>query len=268
MFSRIRKLWWLAIPLVAGISFYAAKHATFRLKAYAQISTTPFVAETVSYSFKDNPQGELFFKKLMARRSDGSTAEVSRKGPIWGASVRSVTLMSGATFHAFDLVNLKTSWKRDPAELAALKQRLTNPSPDCLYRPDAKLVGRETLFGQELLVLQVMMNGVAVFDAKPSNFRETHWIAPQLGCESLQWRLEEQLPNGSYKLQTDERLISLEIKEPDPAFFDPSENYEEALPSEIIRRHYEKVGIPEPAESQKEGERKDKFVQDHKTNAR
>lgn len=253
---RISKLYWLALlPLLAAVSFYAAKHATFRLKAYAQIRATPFVAETASYSFRDNPQGELFFSKVTARRSDGSTAEVSRKGPIWSASARDVILLGGTTIHVFDLVASKTTWNMNTAELAALKERLTNPWPDCKYRPDAKLIRRETLFGQEFVVLRMMIG---------ENERETRWLAPQLGCESLQWQLEIRQPDGSYKLQSDERLTSLEMKEPNPAFFDPEANYEEVLPSEIIRRHYEKIGVAEPAELQRKGEQADRYVQQHK----
>jgi len=101
----------------------------------------------------------------------------------------------------------------EDAELAALKERLTNPPVDCLYWPNARVISRETLFGQPVVVLQKTY--------KTENIRITKWLAPQLGCESLQWRLETQQPDGSYKLEPDERLISLEMKEPDPFLFGP-----------------------------------------------
>jgi hypothetical protein len=167
-------LYWLALPLLAAVVFYAAKQVTFKVKAYAQISTTPFVAETATYSFKDNPQGELFLKQVTARLSDGSTAEVSRQGPVWGASRRSVTLLSGMTFHAFDLISSKTSFKMKPEELAALKERLTNPPADCLFWPNAKVIGREALFGQEVVVLTHPLDKQKI----------TYWMAPQLVAKS------------------------------------------------------------------------------------
>src|SRR5258708_32297945 len=119
---RISRLYWLALlALLAGVSFYAAKHATFRVKAYAQITATPFVAETASYYFGNNPQGELFFKKVTARRSDGSTAAVSRKGPTWGASARSVIILSGTTFQAFDLIASKNNLENEDCGVGGTK---------------------------------------------------------------------------------------------------------------------------------------------------
>ena len=65
---KLRKLYWFGgVSLVAALSFYAAKHATFHIKAYAQITAIPFVAETDFYEFTSNPQGNLFLKKVIAR---------------------------------------------------------------------------------------------------------------------------------------------------------------------------------------------------------
>ena len=260
--EKFRKFYWPVFLVAAAVaSFYAAKHVTFRLKAYAQVTTTPFVAETASYSFEQNPQGDLYFKKVVARRADGSTAEVNQSGPIWSASARRVTFMSGAAIHAFDLVSSKTSIKMKPQELASLKERLTSPPADCLYWGDAKIIDRPILFGQQFVVLQRNYTN----PKKPDlNQRGTRWLAPQLGCESLAWRLESRQPDGFYKLQIEERLVSLQMKEPEPAFFDPAANYEEVLPSGIMRRQFQKIGQAQSPQDQQSGARADKYVADHK----
>ena len=247
------KLYWLAaVSLVIALSFYAAKHATFHIKAYAQVTATPFVAETDVYEFRSNPQGSLFLKQVVARRSDGSTAEVITKEPI-NVSMRRVTFMNGSTIHAFDFISAKTSLQMKPQELAELKQRLTNPPMNCVYF-DAQIIDRQRLFGQEFIVQQYSIN----------EHRTTDWFAPQLGCEILGYRIGFKQPDGSYKLMTEARLVSLEMREPDGAFFDPAANFEEALPSEIIRRHYQKIGQPEPKEDEQHAKRDDQYVKDRK----
>jgi len=146
--------------------------------------------------------------------------------------------------------------EEEDEEMAVLKGRLRNPPVDCLYWPKARVISRETLFGQPVVVLQKTY--------KMENIRITKWLAPQLGCESLQWRLETQQPDGSYKLEADEKLISLEMKEPDPFLFAPGAHYEEVLPSEIIRRALHSIGVPESPESQQHGERAGPYLQQYR----
>jgi hypothetical protein len=243
--------------LVIALSFYGAKHATYHIKAYAQITATPFVAETDFYEFRSNPQGNLFLKQVVARRSDGSTAQVTSRGPIWSASMRKVTFMNGSTVAAFDFVSARTSFQMKPQELAALKEKLTNSPVDCAYRNDEQIIDRQRLFGQEFIVHQHFIS----FNQEQQ--RVSEWLAPQLGCEHLGYRIEAKQPDGSYKLVTESRLISLEMKEPEPAFFDPAANFDEVLPSEIMRRHYRKVGQPEPNEIEQQGLKDDQYHKDH-----
>ena len=146
--------------------------------------------------------------------------------------------------------------EEEDEEMAVLKGRLRNPPVDCLYWPKARVISRETLFGQPVVVLQKTY--------KMENIRITKWLAPQLGCESLQWRLETQQTDGSYKLEADEKLISLEMKEPDPFLFAPGAHYEEVLPSEIIRRAPHSIGVPESPESQQHGGRAGPYLQQYR----
>lgn len=144
-----------------------------------------------------------------------------------------------------------------PQELAELKRKLNNSPVDCLYRGDAQIIDRQMLFGQQVIVQQHLIN------IDQEQLRATEWLAPQLGCEQLGYRYEVKQADGSYKLQTDGRLISLEIKEPEPAFFDPAANFEEVVPSEIMRRHYQKIGQPEPKEIEQQGKDADQYGKGH-----
>ena len=254
----LRQLYWIAcVSLVIAVSFYGARHATFHIKAYAQITATPFVAETDVYEFRSNPQGTLFFKKVVARRSDGSTAEVSSKGPIWSASMRKVAFMNGSTVSVFDFISARSSFQMKPQELAELKRKLNNSPADCVYRSDAQIIDRQTLFGQQVIVQQHLIN------INQEQMRATEWLAPKLGCEQLGYRYEVKQPDGSFKLQTDGRLISLEMKEPGAAFFDPAANFDELLPSEVMRRHYQKIGQPEPKEIEEQVKKADEYHKTH-----
>src|SRR5690349_1101429 len=174
MSLRHKLYWFAAVSLVIALSLYGAKHATFHFKAYAQVTATPFVAETDIYEFRSNPQGTLFFKEVVARRSDGSTAEVSSKGPIWGASMRKVTFMNGSTVSVFDFISARSSFKMKPQELAELKQKLNNSPVDCVYRGDAQIIDRQMLFGQQVIVQQHLVN------INQEQLRATEWLAPKL----------------------------------------------------------------------------------------
>ena len=213
IFSKsLRKLWWLSVIPLLAVGYYAAKHTTIEVKAFAQVQATPFVLETYSYSFSQNPSGDLVEKRVTARRSDGSTAEVFKMGPHLKLSARTVTFMSGARLNVLDFVSL-TKWNTKPSELTALKDRLMNPPPDCLYRP-FKLVGRDNLLGEQVVMVE------AVYP-HPVGGPGHHylWLAPRLGCESMKFRLETQQPDGSYKLIAESKPISLRLGQPDPRFF-------------------------------------------------
>ncbi len=257
---KFRKWYWLLlVPILGFACFYGAKRGTIHVKAYAQVRATPFTAELVTYGFGGpNPQGQLLAGKTVARRSDGSTAELFRNMANWNAPARSVTFMNGQTIRLFDLVSSKTSWTLKPDELAGLHERLSNPPPDCKYWPDAKVVSRETWYGQPVVALARM----GVFDGHTE--RETTWLAPQLACESLQFRAEIQQPDGTLKLDNEERLISFKAGEPDTAYFEPGTGYEEVMPSTMMQRALQKIGLQENSATKEHEKRADQMLLQHK----
>jgi hypothetical protein len=228
-------LWTLGICPFAVACFYIAEHWTIEIKAHAQVRATPFVAEMALYNFEKNPQGELMEKRLTARRSDGSTAVVywlhwglHWRLHYWRTSeipFRTLTLLNGTRFNVLDLIASRMIVKKD-AELAALKESLVNPPPNCMYRfaGQEDLLGTETVAGQKVGVIELVQQ-LPLHDNVLTNTRTTRWLAPDLGCEQLQYRYETKQADGSYKLTTAGRLAYLKIGEPEASYFDPAPNY-------------------------------------------
>ena len=98
----------------------------------------------------------------------------------------------------------------------------------------------ETLLGSDSVLGQptVIIRGRPL----PGTVR-TYWHAPALACEVVQYRVEAQQADGSLKLQTVGKPISLRIGEPDASLFDEGANYIELSPSEVVRKGLERLGI-------------------------
>jgi hypothetical protein len=146
--------------------------------------------------------------------------------------------MSGARLNVLDFVSL-TKWNTKSSELTALKDRLMNPPPDCLYRP-FKLVGRDNLLGEQVVMVE------AVYQHPVGGPGHDYlWLAPRLGCESMKFRLETQQPDGSYKLIAESKPVSLRLGEPDPSFFltlHPATD--EVKLSEVQKQAFETLQLP------------------------
>lgn len=90
---------------------------------------------------------------------------------------------------------------------------------------------------------------VAVVKTAPLNvFGTTSWRAPGLDFERLQYRVET-FKAGAVRVMSEQRAVSLQLKEPDAKLFDESGNYAELRPSEVLRKE---------AQMQKEAETADK----------
>lgn len=245
----------LVLPI---IFFYASKRIVIQQKAYAQIRAVPFVLEIHSYSFKDNPAGELFHKTIVARRSDAATVSISTVGPLsWGKTVKKLTFTDGERVTVFDLIRAKTSWHLRPSALATLKDRIENHPSDCVFGADTKFLRTDVLLNHPVVVVEK--------DLSEEHTTITRWMAPDLGCESLQFRYGSRQPDGSLKQLSESRLVDLRLGDPDPRLFDPAVNYEELRPSDAQSRYFQKLGLPEDDESKQSVERLDKkYATQHK----
>ncbi len=238
----------LAIVAMLAIgTFLAAKRVAIGQLAHAQVLTTPFIAEIHVYDFQKNADGEWFYTRVVARRSDGTTALVESFGPRnWGQSIRKVTFMDGRSVMLSDLIGSRTTMRKMNEEIARLKKLLTAPPPDCR-------VSRQTVIGYDRLSSQP----VVILELDEDTHKLKTWNAPGLGCESSQWESQIKQADGSLKLGVQAKLARLLIGEPDPAFFDPKSQYVETKPSDVERQIVDKLGAPHDPKHQKNFEKLD-----------
>src|SRR5690348_5252327 len=126
--------------------------------AGAHVSAIPFVLQLDNYNFDSDPNGTLFQKKMVARRSDGATVDTSTVGLLpWGKTVTRVTYPDGTWLNVYDLISAKTTWRMKAMELAAFKERLQNRGPaNCVFETEGNptFLRSEFIFGQRVAVIQ------------------------------------------------------------------------------------------------------------------
>jgi hypothetical protein len=218
--------------------YYAAKVATVSRIAAAQGIATPFVLEREVYSFQEDESGRLMNKETIARRSDGTTVEVRNGGlPEWGMFVRKITHLDGRSITLCDQIKGKSTWPIPPTEVVAtLKKQILDPPDNCVFPGHTLVKEEDVILNHKVAVIAIDSLGTV---------RVTDWRAPDLGCTSLQYRVEERLPDGSWKVVAEARPVILEIGEPRADLFEPGEGYNEVKPSELERQALAQLGITE-----------------------
>ncbi len=252
-----------SVPLLVGVAglaacYYIGRVLTIKRIAMAQVETAAFTLETETYSFEKNPEGEVVGRETLARRSDGASAFVDNVGPIeWGYVGRRVTYPDGRSISVVDALTSKTTWPIMSARsLASFKMHFLHPPRNCVGVGET-LAGFGKSSGEDVAIVRAGLRGVAGTGA--SEARITSWRARDLACQTLQYRVERPQGDGSWKLLTEQRVVSLKPGEPDPRLFDDGSGYTEARPSEVQRRLLRKVGVSPDAEPWKtEAERLDK----------
>jgi len=244
--------WIFLCGVLAVLCFYGAGKLTIYHIASAQVRVAPFVLRTESYNYDKGPKGELFVKEVVARRSDGATAEISTVGePSSGNTVKTLTFLDGRAVVVYDPIQAKSSWHITTARLAALKEHLLNSASDCM--PREKREGKRSVIGDDV----VLGHKAIRIQSDLSSGRIIDWKAPDLACETLEFTFEERQPDRSLKLKTHEKAVSLDIGEPPSNMFDSGADYAEMKPSEAQARYFQKVGAPEDAASKQSAEQSD-----------
>ncbi|MGH9774321.1 MAG: hypothetical protein ACRD50_05175 [Candidatus Acidiferrales bacterium] len=218
-----------------------------RYVAGSTVSTTPFTLKLETYSFVDNPGGELTSIETEARKSDGTTVMVSNIGGEIGLAAghmgRKITFMDGRVVTLLDPIAAKESWPRLSTEaIAGMKERLLHPPSNCVL-PNYTLVRYESVLGHPTAVIRPPGVPGEVW---------TWWEAPELGCQILRYQTQVKELDGSLRLKVDGRPVSLEIGEPDPTLFAIPENYREMAPSVANRLDAEQLGITVTDEMEKQ----------------
>lgn len=266
----------IGVSVLVGVALYLlAKNLTIVTIASEQVQAVPFVFSMDIYGLDANNQMQLRRAKAVARKSDGTTAVVESIGLLeWDQYSRKVTFLNGKSFSVVDAIQMKSTWPpMAVSDLAHIKTLLTNPRTDCAY--SGTVVGSDIVLGEPVTALRLSINLQRGSTATPGTSstccggklvageRVTTWLAPRLGCESLQYQVEVIHPDGSLETAVEGRPIRLDYQEPDAHWFNEPASYTEAAPSVIQSKLLEQMGIQEDDSLQGEGQNLDKGYQGH-----
>ena len=232
MYHRREVFWVIAAVGALGLSFTVS-----RFIVRAQPHTTPFTLKRELHSTLPNAPDTAHRWETLAMRSDGAMAHVTVFGGkqqiAAGEAHRAVVFADGRNISFYPSIRAKTTWQPDAAGAARRIAGMLNPPQHCVTA-GSRLVGSDTLGGQQVDIVEV------TFDADAS---ATFWAAPKFGCLQFQSKGYLREPDGTMVLASEDRFVSLEFGEPDPALFDLPDGYQQMKPSEVQRRRDEKYGL-------------------------
>jgi hypothetical protein len=232
-------------------------------EAYAQSAATPFVLDVEVYVYRDNPDGRLAHKMVTARRSDGSTTLNENVGPLeWGLMGRKIMFSDGRTISTIDSLGTKTTWPMTQRNTqTSPKGALAGPIQNCTGKNET-FIGYSTVSNQDVaIVRQPLLRGLQTPDAPA---RVTDWRALSLGCQVLEYQVEQAEAQGAWQLVTKSKVVSLTLGEPDPQYFNVPATLTELKPSDVQHKILQRVGMPEDEAEKKSATRLDEKYAGHK----
>ncbi len=221
---------------LAFLTFHFVQPLALHHIAHAQVTATPFLLKTDLYSYEQDPDGVLINRFVQARRSDGTVVRsesiLGKVGFSAAHSVRSITFMDGRRFSAYDATKVMVAWPRLPEQTLAIhKERILNPPKNCVF-PGHTLKGYGILLGRTVAIVERPRVG---------NTQITAWDDPSLGCVDLKYQVQEVATDGSRKLLTEAKPVSLTLGEPDASLFEIA--YPAMKPSEALHKEADALGV-------------------------
>ena len=159
-------------------------------------------------------------------------------------SGRNIRFLDGSRIDLYDVIKSKTSWPPSQHQAAWLKSKLLHAPQNCVWVGETLAAEGVALLGQKVVVVKM---------GPPHGPLITDWRAPDLGCVGLQYHVEDPQPDGSNKLVTEDRAVSLQLVEPGPALFDEGRDYEELRPSALLSRMHAWSGVTSQSEDAQAG---------------
>lgn len=229
---------WPCLAVVLGVvGFIVAQPLTVKYPAAQEVRVIPFTLKLEGYDYQFWPEGRLYLRKTVARRSDGAIVDAAITGVSdKSIDMRKVALVDG---EVFTVANKSFAYAKWPSisdeQMAASKERLRHPPNDCIFTQKQKVVGHATILGRQVIVIS---NSVAAGE------RTLISRAPDLACEALEVRIEQQQADGSWTLKSETKAVSLTLAEPDPSLFEVPSTYTSMKPSDMMRKEYARIGAP------------------------
>ena len=85
----------------------------------------------------------------------------------------------------------------------------TGPSAPCAA---GEVVGSETILGHPTTAVMRPMPNARATPNRPAEARITMWMAPDLGCFALRVAIEEQQPEGAFRLVSEKQALSVKMR--------------------------------------------------------
>ncbi|MGH9727108.1 MAG: hypothetical protein ACRD4V_00770 [Candidatus Acidiferrales bacterium] len=204
------------------------------LPVHAQ-AAVPFTMTTESHSYFQSSKGKLFLKETKARRSNGATAQINADSLHPKAHMRNIYFPDGRALTVYDLIHGVIKWPPSLKSVAYQKEQLSNHPSDCRVDAGEYVAGRGVLMGENVVVLKMLPKGSSGM---------TWWRAPKLGCEVLQSQMTQVQSDGTFRLVSETKLVSLKTGAPDSALFDVPAGYRSLSPSQAQKEMAAKLGLP------------------------
>jgi hypothetical protein len=150
----------------------------------------------------------------------------SSAGPVGsGIKGRKVSFADGRSVSVIDALKIKTTWPSPTADVLANRMRALSKLASTCVAKNETAIGHSELWNQNVIIVSNAPD--------PFPQRLTEWRAPTLGCQALEYQLEKRQPDGSWKLTTRSKIVSLTLGEPDARYFAVPPAYVETKPSDM-----------------------------------
>lgn len=243
----------LALTLLICVATPLSHGAQHAAKAAAQNArATPFTLATQVHFYDEPASSYRLSRSITARRADGTQVTLAYD-PMLGpdpvqAQMRVIVYPDGRRAEVYDALHAVTHWPADPRHYAFQEKLLLAPPRDCVEQPWDYLAGYTKLGGVRVAIVKEFPRGSSGL---------TSWRAPELGCEKLQETLTQVQEDGSFRLVTETKFVSLKLGAPDTALFAVPSDYRNLKPSEALRAWAMHAGRKWDADLQAQAERED-----------
>lgn len=231
LISHIRRaiVIWAVLPIaLLACAYFLFKVAAPDYVVKAQSNYLAFTFEGQIFFYSSDPTGQLNMTRMVARRSDGTRVSVNLPAAGRGMGDRTLFFTDGSRTDVIDALKAKTTWPPQTKDAAMFYvKRYLDPPDNCAFPGENLLAENISVLGHS--TAELSHNAVG-------GLRMTMWRAPDLGCTTLKSRVDQREADGSYKLMSLMKPVSLKIGAPDTSLFNDGSDYTEMRPSDMHGR--------------------------------
>ena len=234
----------MAFMLLAALAIFVARapaqqSATRPAPALSSKKFVPFTLVTQNYVYDSSGTPGLNLRRVVARRFDGATVTLSfqpqDKQTATHPRVRTIAFLDGHFLEVYDSIHALVKWPA-PRERTMLQRNLLAPLKDCLFEESGEYLDKyETLGDVSVAVIRSLPKG-----SSGTSF----WLAPSLGCQQLQTTYTQVRSDGSFRLVSEEKFVSIKLGEPEASLFTVASTYASLTPSTALYKEFSHYGRP------------------------